>query len=130
MSSLFINISLMAVGGWINWTFSGFVVANIPFSTSYNSNSMLQKGIKLESLYSSMMPKYYLEFFGFRSSFPDKNKSSDTIDVKLDHSNMIKQNVLRNVQSELEKLHADENADSMEKYEEFFLTKYAVPENK
>lgn len=70
VKSTFTNVlPMIAIGGWINWTFSGFLASNfisiqhffyfsvplakVPFPLTYRFKAMLQRGVELKSLSAS-----------------------------------------------------------------------------
>mmetsp|Transcript_3869 Transcript_3869/g.9863 ORF Transcript_3869/g.9863 Transcript_3869/m.9863 type:complete len:248 (-) Transcript_3869:55-798(-) len=59
----------IATGAWVNFFFSGFVVAKVPFPLTPRFRVMLQRGVDLSSLdvtYISSLSWYFLNLFGMQ----------------------------------------------------------------
>jgi len=72
---------------WVNFFFSGFVIAKIPFPLTQKFRAMLQRGVDLQSLdvtYVSSLSWYFLNVFCNRGIFAIIfGENSETDDMKL-----------------------------------------------
>ena len=60
------------IAAWVNFFYSGFITAKVPFPLTQRFRAMLQRGVELQSLdvtYVSSLSWYFLNLFGLRGLF-------------------------------------------------------------
>jgi len=65
-------IPQIVIAGWVNFFYSGFITAKVPFPLTQRFRAMLQRGVELQSLdvtYVSSLSWYFLNLFGLRGLF-------------------------------------------------------------
>ena len=92
----------LATGAWVNFFFSGFVVARVPFPLTQGFRVMLQRGVDLASLdvtYISSLSWYFLNLFGMRglldlalgeTTFDDTQMMQQQMSMQVDEKNAFK----------------------------------------
>ena len=92
----------LATGAWVNFFFSGFVVARVPFPLTQGFRIMLQRGVDLAALdvtYISSLSWYFLNLFGMRglldlalgeTTFDDTQMMQQQMSMQVDEKNAFK----------------------------------------
>merc|ERR1711970_285689 len=74
----------IVTGAWVNFFFSGFVVAKVPFPLTQKFKLMLQRGVDLSSLdvtYISSLSWYFLNLFGMQGLLQQMSMGAGGLDA-------------------------------------------------
>ncbi|XP_078487021.1 ER membrane protein complex subunit 3 [Ciona intestinalis] len=132
-------LPMIVIGGWIQWTFSGFVTTKVPFPLTIRFKPMLQRGIELESLDASWVSSaswYFLNVFGLRSMYSlilGENNAADQTRMMQEQMSgaamAMQQDPQKAFKAEWEALKITEHKEALKGIEEYVRVCFALPED-
>nr|CAB3242382.1 ER membrane protein complex subunit 3 [Phallusia mammillata] len=132
-------LPMIVIGGWIQWTFSGFVTTKVPFPLTIRFKPMLQRGIELEALDASWVSSaswYFLNVFGLRSMYSlilGENNAADQTRLMQDQMSgaamAMQQDAQKAFKGEWEALQITPHQNALKHIEDIVCMTHILPED-